>query len=94
VGTAATRTDPYEGLLEKALGLDPARRFLAGDHRAVHFSEADQPGPLSGMGGGDLEAQARLLLDQLAQHRNEQGAAQVVAHRHAERRGRPVRKIR
>ncbi len=33
------------------------------------------------MGGGDLEAQAGLLVDQLVEHRDQQGPAQVVADR-------------
>ena len=81
--------DLGRGGVDETEGLDAARGLLAGHHRAVHLAEADQPHSLAGVRGGDLEAQARLLLPHLAQHRHQERAPEVVADRHPQGRGRP-----
>lgn len=82
------RTDPDEGLVEEPLGLEPARDLLPGDHRAVHLAEPHQADAFARVGGGDLEAQRHPLVQEVAEHRHQQGSAEIVADRDAQGCGR------
>src|SRR5437867_6075662 len=63
------RAHPDEGLVEEVPALEAARRLLARDHDQIDVAAGHQPHAGARMGGDDLEAHRRLLVEQIAQHR-------------------------
>ena len=83
----ASRAHPDERLVEEVAVLEAPRRLLARDHRQIDVAAGHQPHARARVGGDDLEAHRRLLVEQVAQHRGQQPLAEVVAGRHPQRGG-------